>query len=608
MTGRHWNTLAPRRQKASGLASLTQEHESQPLSARVRSGAAWSIATSLLLRLASVVTTAIIAHILNRLDFGVFAIAVTVNGIVTAVGELGMGSCLIRADLDIDSLAPTMVTVSVVTNTLQAGAMVVFAHPIAAALGSTTAVSSIRILAIGMFISSVFAVPNCQLVRDFKQNRLFLAQLIGFVPSTAVLFLLARTGSGATAFAWSMLAGQLAYGCVVISSVKKIYLPGMARSALSVLVKFGLPLGAANIVNYVLLNVDYALLGHLMGAVALGTYVLAFNVASWPASLLGNMINNVSMPAFSRVKSDPELLRSATATALRSLSLAVLPISALTMVLAHPIILTLYGAKWTAASEVLSVLTIYGAVSIVCVLFANVLAGLGLSRFLFAVQLVWLGALVPAMIIGVHRGGIAGAAVAHIAVIAPIVFPCYLFVLKRTTEVRLTSLARAVLPALLASSAAAVAAFAAASQLTRPLAQLGAGLTAGGLIYGVAMAPQALELLSRGKEKSRYAKRILRNYRALAVLAGLPDAIPAKHSSGTKAVRPDLLQSLDHVASVPPAGGADGPRTGGMRSTALALELLISLGTPEPPLPLAAREASYARRPVRSTDRPEVAD
>ena len=36
--------------------------------------------------------------------------------------------------------------------------------------------------------------------------------------------------------------------------------------------------------------------------------VLAFNVASWPASLLGAVINNMSMPAFSRVKHDPNLL------------------------------------------------------------------------------------------------------------------------------------------------------------------------------------------------------------------------------------------------------------------------------------------------------------
>jgi lipopolysaccharide exporter len=594
MTARLRSSSAPRRE---------QESDPQPLSTRVRKGAAWSLATSLLLRLASVLTTAVIAHILNRLDFGVFAIAMTVNGIVTAMGEFGMGSCLIRADLDLDSLAPTMVTFSLVTNTIQAGAMALFAGPIAAALGSGRAAGSIRILALGMLITSIFSVPNCQLVREFRQNRVFLAQAVAFVPSTAVLFLLAARGSGATAFAWSMVAGQLAYGCVVIFSVTKFYLPGITRSALSVLVRFGLPLGGANIVNYVLLNVDYALLGHLMGAVALGTYVLAFNVASWPASLLGNMVNNVSMPAFSRVKNDAELLRSATVSALRSLSLAVFPISALTMVLARPIILTLYGAKWTAAAEVLSILTLYGAVSIGCVLFANVLAGLGLSRFLFLVQVIWLGALIPAMVIGVHRDGIAGAAVAHIAVIGPIVLPCYLLVLKRATGVRFAALARAVLPALLASAVAGLAAFGVAAQLASPLAQLAAGLAAGGLLYAFLTGPAAMEVLNRRRLTSPRLRRILRAYRAAAVLAGLAtgEARHARAAGTGRAQRPAGAAAPGRPAPSSRASGAPPLSAEAVRSTARALELLISLGRPELPVPALVSKASQGPVPERST-------
>ena len=87
------------------------------------------------------------------------------------------------------------------------------------------------------------------------------------------------------------------------------------------------------------------------------------------------------------------------------------------------------------------------------------------------------------MALGVHKNGIVGAAYAHVAVIIPIVLPSYLLALKRATGVRLTALGKAVLPALLASSAAALAARAAASELSNPLAELIAGLAAGGVIY-----------------------------------------------------------------------------------------------------------------------------
>ena len=387
-----------------------------------------------MLKLASVLTTAVIAHILDPRDFGVYAVALTAYGIVNAVGEFGLGLCLIRADLDIDSLAPTMATVAVTTNAIQAGVMFAFARPIAAALGSVAAAGPIKVLALAMLITGVFAVPGAQLIRDFKQNKIFLANLIGFLPSTAVLILLAISGSGAMAFAWSMVVGTTISGCVVFASVPRHYRPGFSRSALNVLVKFGFPLAGANIVNYVLLNGDYAVVGHLAGAVALGAYVLAFNVASWPYSLLGFMVNNVSMPAFSRVKDDADRLKNAIARALRAISLVVMPMSALTIALARPLVLTLYGAKWTASVQPLSILAFYGAISIICVLFANVLAGLGRAKFILMVQLVWLVALVPGMVLGVHRDGIVGAAIAHVIVIGPIVLPIYLFGLRKSNR------------------------------------------------------------------------------------------------------------------------------------------------------------------------------
>ena len=72
------------------------------------------------------------------------------------------------------------------------------------------------------------------------------------------------------AFAWSRVIGQLITGLVFAVSAPKVYRPGFTRSALSLLFRFGFPLAGANFVTYVLLNVDYALVGHLMGPVALG--------------------------------------------------------------------------------------------------------------------------------------------------------------------------------------------------------------------------------------------------------------------------------------------------------------------------------------------------
>ena len=247
--------LLRRRNKASD-GDDTPGDDPRELSADVRRGALWSIGSTILLRLASILTTAIVARILNPRDFGVFAVALTAYAIISAIGELGVAACLVRADLDLDSLAPTMATISLATSAVLAFAMAAFARPIAAALGSAAAAGPVRVMALAVLLVGVFAVPGAQLVRDFKQDKLFLANVIGFVPSTVVVILLAKSGQGAMAFAWSRVAGQAFTGLVFIASVPKVYWPGLTRSALLLLVRFGLPLAGANFVNYILLNVQ----------------------------------------------------------------------------------------------------------------------------------------------------------------------------------------------------------------------------------------------------------------------------------------------------------------------------------------------------------------
>lgn len=507
--------------KGSGLERQVQG-DLPSLAARVRRGALWSALSTVVLRLVTIAVTAVVAHILSPGDFGVFTVALTAYLIVFSIGELGIASCLVRADLDIDAMAPTMVTVSLTTSAVLAGAMAASAPHIAAALGSAEGAGPVRVMALVVFINGVFAVPGAQLTREFRQDKLFLANAISLVPSTAVLILLAESGSGAMAFAWSRVVAQFVMGCVMFASVPKHYRPGVARMPLSVLVRFGLPLAGANFVNYILLNVDYAFVGHLLGVVALGIYMLAFNLASAPSLLLGNVINSIAMPAFSRVMHDPDRLRNAMAGALRAVSLILMPMCGLMMVLARPLVLTLYGARWTASAEVLAILSFYSAISIICILFANMLTSLGRAKFTLFIQLLWLGALIPAMALGVHQNGIVGAAAAHIAVIGPLVFPSYLFFLRRATGVRFTMLGKAVLLPLLAASAAALAARVTASQFASPLLQLVTGLTVGVLIYLLAVPLQCLSLFGQERAAKLRTLPIFRFYDTAARLARLP--------------------------------------------------------------------------------------
>ena len=509
----------------------TGHRKPRSLAANVRSGAIWSFSGTILLRLSGIGITAIVARILAPHDFGVFAVATTVFTIVTAIGEFGVTSCLARADLDVDALAPTLWSVSLVSSLIMAGVLYKFAGPIAANLGSRDAARPVQVMGLVMVFWGIAAVPTAQAVRDFRQEKLFLANALSFVPSVAVLLFLAKHGSGAMAFAWSKVVGQGISCAVILLSAPKLYRPGMTRGALAVLYKFGVPLAGANFIGYILQNVDYALIGRFIGPVLLGTYVLAFNAASWSSTLLGGVLSTVSMPAFSRVKHDAARLSGAMADSLRVVMLIAAPMCTLVMALSRPIVLTLYGERWAAAAAVLSILACYGLISVVGALFSYMLVAMGRSKFVLAVQSIWLAGLVPAMAIGVRKDGIVGAAIAHIVIIGPIVLPCYLIALKRATGVRISLLAKAAFPPFAAAAAAACLAWLTASRFESPLVQLVAGLAAGGSFYVVVTAPQLIALLMRGRAIHPRVERILRAYHRSGRALGVPMGPPPQHAA-----------------------------------------------------------------------------
>jgi len=466
--------------------------EPSNLERRVRRGAWWNGANTILLRFGNFAVMAVVVHIVTPREFGVFAVALTVHMVVLSIGDAGMASALARGPVDPARYAPTVATMCLVSALLLGAAMALFAEPLATALGSRDAAGVMRVLAITVVLSGVFAVPYAELQRDFRQATLFRVNLLAFLPSNAVLVAMAFAGYGAMAFAWSRVVLQLLTGVGMMVKLRHVYLPGWSRSCVRPLVAFGVPFAAANLLNYVWLNTDYAFVGHMMGPVDLGVYMLAFNAAYWPTALLGPMLNSVGMAGFSRVSDQPERQGPALAGALRAVALVAMPVSALTLALAGPIVHMVYGAEWSAAALPLSILACYAATFTVSLLFANFLVGLGRTRVVLGIQLVWAICLVPAMVVGVKVAGIVGVATAHVVVVVTLMMPMYLYVLSRHFG---TVGARALLaplgrPTFAAASAAGMA-FAVTRAVPSPIWQLVLGLAAGGALY-VALARDAL--------------------------------------------------------------------------------------------------------------------
>jgi lipopolysaccharide exporter len=503
------------------------------LSQRVGSAVTWGGANQLFVKVTNIAVMVVVARLVAPHEFGVFAVAITVHAIVSNIGELGVSSCLMRGDMDEEEIGPTVAAISLATGAALGTLMFAFADSLSAALGSAQAAPAMRVMALAVLLVGVFAVPSALLVRDFRQDKVFLATVVAAVPANVALVLLAARGEGAMAFAWSRVLGQLVMGAIVWWAAGHSYLPRFDRGVARRVLRFGLPLAGSNLVAFTMLNADYAVVGHALGPARLGLYVLAFNVASWSTSLMAAVINAVVMPAFSRLTHDPAAFASALGVGTATVASVALPFAAVSAVLAGPLITTLYGTQWQSASSVLTVLAPYGALAVLCLLFGNVLVGLARTRLVLVVQLVWLGTLVPAMLVGVHLDGAHGVAVAHIAVLLVVVFPIYLVALTRAVGSGVPRLvARAAALPLLASLAAAVAGAGAATLPGTSAGKLLLGGVVAVLVYVVVNAPTLQEQIARFLPLSWRRSAALSSYARLAgslawlVPAGPPAAPP----------------------------------------------------------------------------------
>jgi len=399
-------------------------------------------------RVGTVLTGILLAHILVPADFGAYAVALVALMALLSINELGVSLALVRWQGDPRDIAPTVTTISIVSSAVLFGLCWFAAPEFALQLGSPGATGVVRLLCSSVLIDGATAAAAQLVNREFRQGTRLVVDFSNLALSTGITVVLALAGAGP----WSLAAGRLVgNGLTAILLFRLIDLwprPGFDRRQAKELIRFGLPLAGASLLMVAMLNVDYVITGHILGAVALGLYLQAFNLASWPVNMFSTVVRRVSLAAFARVQDDPVRRQEVLAKLTALLMAATLPVCALLGLLALPIVTTLYGPVWSGATGALEFLVVLGAVRVAAELGYDYLVALGYSRRTMWLQAAWFAALVVCLPIGARSDGIRGVGEAHAAVALLLVLPAFVLAV-RATGVPVLILGKAVLRPLL---------------------------------------------------------------------------------------------------------------------------------------------------------------
>ena len=402
----------------------------------MRSGSAsrafvWSFTNTVVARLGTLAIGIALARLLGPEEFGTYAVAFIALLAVLSFNELGVSLAIVRWADDPRAIAPTVTSISLITSAVITVAMLFAAAPFASAMGDPGAANLVRLLSLCVLINGAVATPAALLQRYFRQDRRMVCDQVNVWVGAVVSLALALSGAGAVSLVIGRLAGAITSGLLLMAYSPLPYRVGLDVRHVRPLLRFGAPLAGASIIVFAVGFVDQVAVGHVLGPVALGYYVLAFNLASWPVTIFSQPLRSVAPAMFARLQHDRDAMTVAFHRILRLLAAVALP-SCLVLAAAAPdIIQFVYGTAWLPAATPLRWLCLMAALRIFFELTYDYLVVLRRSRSILAIQLAWFVTLVPLVLVGVRLGGLAGAGAAVAGAAAVVVLPLHLHALSQ---------------------------------------------------------------------------------------------------------------------------------------------------------------------------------
>ncbi len=395
----------------------------------------------------------VLARLLGPTIFGLMGMAAVLSGLVTLFGGLGIGSFLIHQQEDIDKFANAAFWMNILVGAAMAAVQVLIA-PFAAAFYSTPIVAPILMVsAIGYLIGPLGGVHAILLTKEMEFKKTVLPNILLTIIGSIITIILALFGFGVWSFVLSTLA--ISPITVVINWMLcpwrpslKLLLPYWRR-----IFDYGKHSLGWDVLEYLIQNTDYLLIGKILGATSLGLYVLAFNIAKWVETIIAHTISESTFPAFAKLQKDKIQMYNAFLKTARYTSILAFPAALGLLAVSSEFLPLVYGAKWSLSVLPLQLLLVYGVVR-------------SISRISESIPLVtgrpdvgfkWDLALLPLVIVGVWVGsrfGLVGVAAA-VALILGGGGILWLMMVFRLMKWRYRGLWESVFPAFLSSLAMA---------------------------------------------------------------------------------------------------------------------------------------------------------
>ena len=360
-----------------------------------------------LLTLASI---AVLARLLAPAEFGLFAFALVYLAYLETIGDLGTGMALIYWRDRTRDVAQITFGLNLLTGVAWSLLTWLLAPAVAGFFHSPGGTPLLRALGAAFVLKALGNTHDALCKKELR----FKARLIPEVGLAAVraalTVALAFAGFGVWSLVWGHLAAMGARAALLWLVVPWRPAWRWPADLLQPVLTYGGWIVVVNVVAVILHHVDYVVVGRMLGVTALGFYQMAYKVPETVVIVLVWQVSMVLFPAFSQARASGRSVGEAYVTALRYVALLAVPAAVGLVLLAEPLVLTLFGESWRPSIPILRALAVYTGLRALGTHAGDVLKAQGRPKLLAGLAALKALVLVPALVVAAGWGATAVAA------------------------------------------------------------------------------------------------------------------------------------------------------------------------------------------------------
>ncbi len=329
--------------------TLPEQKPSSSLTQKTLKGVFWSYLSFLGGKGLNFVSTIILARLLLPEQFGLIGYCLIVIQYVDIINSAGIDTALIARREKVQEAANAAFVANMLFGVICFTITWVIARPVSVFFKAPEIVPLFRALGLSLPLTGLGMVPDAMLKREMKFQTVLISDVTRNFMKGAVSIVLALLGFGV----WSLVWGQV-FG-VLTGSVLSWILAGWRptwrfhREATRSIVFFGFHIILLETAGAFRNNVDYLLVGRILGAAALGFYTMSYRIPELLIRSLNYVVGNVSLPALAMTQSDRPKMQKFYFGYLRFLSMFVFPVG-VGLAFTAPVFIPLFlSEKWGPA-------------------------------------------------------------------------------------------------------------------------------------------------------------------------------------------------------------------------------------------------------------------